>query len=304
MRRWIALLLLCCLLTGCSAAPAEPSAPPETPPAPSEPAPAPAPLTPAQVPEEPPCSLALDMVEREDGVLGDDGTELAQYRIRVPRLTALRGDGTAIETGETEAETRALAAAETFNAQFESWTGQENLQELEKMAREEWAWRQEADMPWSTAFSEELACQAYQTEGMVSVAGDYYSYTGGAHPNTVLMAWNFDLERGDFIAPEQLAEDSGALSQAVYEEILRQIDQWAADNGMEAEDLFWENYREIAADWTSYAVSFDEAGMTVGFSPYELAAYAAGPQVFRMDYGFLEPLLSEEGRALLGLAEE
>ena len=302
MRKWIAVLLLCCLLSGCSTVPAE-LVSPETPPASSEPTPNPAPAAPAEGLEELPCSLVLDMVEREDSVRDDDGTELAQYRFRVPRLTAYRGDGTVIEAAETEAETRVLAAAETFNAQLETWTGQETLQELEDMARAEWAWRQEEDIPWAGAFTEELECQAYQTERMVSVAGSYYSYTGGAHPNTVLMACNFDLERGDFLAPEQLAEDSETFSQAVYEEILCQIDQWAEENGMGVEDLFWDNYREIAADWTSYAVSFDEMGMTVGFSPYELAAYAAGAQVFQLDYDFLEPLLSEEGRALLGLTE-
>lgn len=304
MKRWTILLLILCLLTGCAAAPVE-SASPAEPPASTDPSPTPAPAAPAEIaPEEKPCTLTLDMVERADSVQGEDGTELAEYRLSLPRLTARRGDGTAIETAETEAETRALAAAETFNGQFAAWAGQEPLQELEKMAREEWDFRQEADIPWTAALTEELECQVYQTERLVSVAGTYYSYTGGAHPNTVLTAWNFDLERGDFFAPEQLAEDSEVFSQAVYREILRQIDCWAGENGMEAEDLFWSNYEEIAADWSSYAVSFDETGMTVAFSPYELAAYAAGSQVFRMDYGFLDPLLSDEGRALLGLAEE
>ena len=51
----------------------------------------------------------------------------------------------------------------------------------------------------------------------------------------------------------------------------------------------------------SYAVSFDEKGMTVVFSPYELACYAAGPQVFHLSLDFLEPYLSDYGRALLGI---
>lgn len=299
MKKRSALLLILCLLTGCASAPAELE--------PAQPLPPPASPPPAaveEVQEEPPCSLTLDMVEWEDSVQGDDGTELAQYRFSLPRLTARRSDGTAIETAETEAETRALTAAETFNSQFAVWSNEAPLQELAEMARAEWAWRQEEEIPWAAAFTEEMACQVYQTERLVSVAGTYYSYTGGAHPNTVLTAYNFDLERGDFLTPEQLAEDSEAFSQAVYEEILRQTNQWAAENGMEAGDLFWENYREIAADWSSYAVSFDETGMTVAFSPYELAAYAAGSQIFHMDYDFLAPLLSGEGRALLGLAEE
>lgn len=297
MKKRSILLLILCLLTGCASAPAEPE--PAQPLLPSSPPPAA-----EEIREEPPCSLTLDMVEWEDSVQGEDGTELAQYRFSLPRLTARRGDGTAIETAETEAETRALAAAETFNSQFADWTNEEPLRELAETARAEWEWRRQEDLPWETAFTEEMECQVYQTERLVSVAGTYYSYTGGAHPNTVLTACNFDLESGSFLTPEQLAEDGEAFSQAVCGEILRQIDLWAVENGMEAEALFWDNYQEIAADWSSYAVSFDESGMTVAFSPYELAAYAAGSQIFRMDYGFLEPLLSGEGRAVLGLAEE
>ena len=48
-------------------------------------------------------------------------------------------------------------------------------------------------------------------------------------------------------------------------------------------------------------MSFDEEGMEVIFSPYELAPYAAGPQSFRLSYDWLEPHLSAHGRVLLGL---
>ena len=194
-----------------------------------------------------------------------------------------------------------LAAAETFNAQFAAWTLDEEFQELADLAREERAWRQESDIDWGPAFFTEMTSETYQTDRLVSVAGDYYSYTGGAHPNTVLMAWNFDLETGAFFVPEQLAGDGEAFSKAVSEEIVRQIGETAAEYDLTAAEMFWENYEEIAAGWSSYAVSFDETGMTVGFSPYELAAYAAGPQVFHLSYDLLAPHLGDYGRAVLGL---
>ena len=34
---------------------------------------------------------------------------------------------------------------------------------------------------------------------------------------------------------------------------------------------YWEDYQDIAANWSSYAVSFNEEGVTVAFSPYEIA---------------------------------
>lgn len=289
MKKWSILLLICCLLAGCTAAPAAWEPAESTPPPAAEPAP------------EEPCVCTVEMMDWEDSAVDGDGTSLATCRVHMPVLTARRANGTAIETAGTEAEARALAAAETFNAQFAAWTLDEEFQELADLAREERAWRQESDIDWGPAFFTEMTSETYQTDRLVSVAGDYYSYTGGAHPNTVLMAWNFDLETGAFFVPEQLAGDGEAFSKAVSEEIVRQIGETAAEYDLTAAEMFWENYEEIAAGWSSYAVSFDETGMTVGFSPYELAAYAAGPQVFHLSYDLLAPHLGDYGRAVLGL---
>ena len=70
---------------------------------------------------------------------------------------------------------------------------------------------------------------------------------------------------------------------------------------MQPKEFFWEDYQDTLANWSNYPVSFDEEGMTVGFSPYELACYAAGPQVFQIPYAELRDCLSEQGRALLGV---
>ena len=56
---------------------------------------------------------------------------------------------------------------------------------------------------------------------MISVSGIYYSYTGGAHPNTWLLGWNYDLETGEFFSPEVLSEGT-ELQDAVTSEIIRQ----------------------------------------------------------------------------------
>lgn len=293
MKKRAVLLLICCLLAGCTAAPADREPAENTPPPAAEPAP------------EEPCGYTVETVERECEARDDDSALLATYRAALPVLVPCRSNGVGVtaETAATDAERRALAAAETFNAQFASWKDAEPVSELAETAREDRSWRQEAGIGDFSEYSMELDCRVYQTERLVSVAGDYYSYTGGAHPNTVLMAWNFDLETGEFFAPEQLAEDAEAFSRTVREEIVRQIGRRAEESGLAPEEMFWSNYEEIAAGWSSYAVSFDGTGMTVGFSPYELAAYAAGPQVFYLPCGLLAPCLSDYGRAVLGLAE-
>lgn len=245
-------------------------------------------------------TFAVETEKYEETVRDEDGAELAVCSYELPELRVLREDGTVLETAGTEDQARALAIAGTFNARFDQW--KTNPGTLAKSAREDRAFRNKSGLE-SVVYTDDLSCTVYQTETMISVSGGYSTYTGGAHPNSILMSWNFDLETGEFFEPE-LLDESGELREYVHQVLLGKAREAAAEKGAAAADLYWEDYEDILADWSSYAVSFDGEGMTVGFSPYELAAYAAGPQVFHLTYEQLLPHLGPHGRALLGLEEE
>jgi len=283
-------LALSLLLTACSAAPVTnvQNAPP------------PANLLPL-VSEEP-ITYEVELVTYQDAAQAEDGTPLASYCFQLPHLYPVRADGTAVETAETMAETQALAAAEAFNQHFGAWAAAAEFEELTEEAREDLAWRRSEGMDWQSGYTLELTCQVYQTDRLVSVSGLYYSYIeGAAHPNSWQMGWNYDLEQGDFLEPELLSGDQ-PLREAVTAELLRQAEQPQEDGSIPV-DQYWEDYEEILANWPTAAVAFDELGMTVIFSPYELAAYGFGPQCFQVGYDYLSPYLDQQGRALLGLEE-
>ena len=258
---------------------------------------------PPQVVVEEIISYEVELRENSASVHSEDGVLLVQYDYQVPVLWAVRGDGTRIEEPRTPKEVEALKVTDTFAAEFAEWPGEEHIQGLINAAEAEREFREEFEIPWEDGFSfaEELNCEVYQTEQFISISALYYTYTGGAHPNSVLLSWNFDLTTGDFFAPEALAADSQEFSELVTEEIIRQAQERAAEAGVLPEEFFWENYEEVAANWGSYAVSFDETGMTVGYSPYEMAAYAAGAQVFTLEYDLLRPTLSDHGLSVLQL---
>ena len=249
----------------------------------------------------PPAALAftVEVEEYEETVRDEDGAVLAECSYELPVMRALREDGSALESASTEAQERALSLAERFNARFAQWKA--NPGTLAESAKEDRAFRNESGLT-PVAYTDNLNCAVYQTETLISVSGVYSTYTGGAHPNSILMSWNFDLEAGDFIEPEMLDEGAG-LRDYVHLALARQAREIAAGAGMTPKDLYWEDYADILSDWPSYAVSFDAEGMTVGFSPYELACYAAGPQVFRLTYEELLPYLGQHGKALLGLED-
>ena len=300
MKKIMILLLMIGLLTGCGAtAPAaEVTEPTET-------------TVEEQLVEtvpamEPPAEQRLtyvvDMAVRSDEASTEDEIPLAKYRAVYPVLTVCREDGSIVETAETEQEHAAVEIAASFNEKFEDWAVARGFEEMTSMVEEELAWYQSEEMGWYGGYTVELQCETYQTENLLSVTGVYYAYTGGAHPNTSLLAWNFDLTDGSFFGPELLSERP-EFQQSVSEQLAIMARETAVESGMAPEEFFWEDYETILEDWVNYTVSFDETGMTVAFSPYELACYAAGPQEFRLTYNWLQPHLSEYGCELLGLAE-
>ena len=248
---------------------------------------------------EEPLRYAVETEVREDAECAEDGTLLASCRFELPVMQVLRPDGTRVETAQNDEEAEALAVQETFNRRFEDWDGE--FREVAAAARERWeAQRERPDRPvWIIEYTTELASTVYQTDRIVSVAGEYYSFTGGAHGNTCHLSWNFDLEKGEFFEPALLSEDTD-LDEAVTAELIRQANAPTESGYVPAMD-YWEDYEAVMAGWSSYAVSFDAEGMTVVFSPYELASYAMGPQTFRISYGWLRPHLSGRGLELLGL---
>ena len=284
------------LLAGCGAPSAPPAVSEPTPPPPavSEPAPPPAPEV---------ITYTVTTLTEEDSLHAEDGTHLLTTRYQLPSLSAHREDGSVIEEANTEAEEAALAAVETFNEKFTNWSNEDDFGggDIADIAKESYDWCVQEGLDWYAGYSLDLSCSTYRTERMISVVGLYYSYTGGAHPNTVNLAWNFDLENGTFFTPETLG-DSPEFQLAVTEELIRQCKEQieVAEQEGWGPDIFWPDYETILADWQSYAVSFDGENMIVSFSPYELAACAAGPQIFSIPYSFLEPYLSLQGMELLG----
>lgn len=292
--RVLIVFLMSLILTACSAAPAAKPEQDVPPPETEE----------TVLPEESGETLRYEteMTCMEDALLAEDGTPLLTYAFQIPLLTVCREDGTPVPAeGEalTPEEERALAVTAAFNGRFETWLAEEDVAGRLEIAQEDWRWHREEGLDWHGGYAWELTCGIYRTERVISVSGLYYSYTGGAHPNTNRLCWNFDLEEGVFFEPEILA-DGTELRSVVAAEILRQARIPREDGYIPAEG-YWEDYETLIADWSSYAVSFDETGMTVVFSPYELAPYAAGPQEFHMTYDWLKPYLSARGRVLLGL---
>ena len=289
MKKYCHLILTLCLaaaLAGCGAA-TLPT--PETPEPPA-----------VTDPEEITYEVTTDPYEQT--AEADDGTLLMSVSFRLPHLQAY-ADGVLIETPSTPGQEEALDRVTAFNANFDQW--RESTDTARSIADAK-ALYQDHPEAFSPNYFEEFTYTAYRIGSLISISAEYYSYLGGAHPNTVYFSWNFDLDSGTFLAIPELAADPQAFTLAVADMIEVQAEERFASEpeyeGLSISDAYWDNYREVMEKWGSdYAAFFDKDGLTVIFSAYELASYAAGPQEFHFPYSALDSYWSAGGRTVLGL---
>ena len=269
-------------------------------------------ITTLPTPEDPEPPAAADPEEityevttdpHEETVHAEDGTLLMTVSFQLPHLQAY-ADGTLIETPATPAQEEAMARVNTFNENFNQW--RESGDTAQSMEDAKSLYQSFPDAFSNTSYCEEFTYTAYRTGSLISIAADYYSYLGGAHPNDVYFSWNFDLDSSAFLTIPELATDPQAFTLAVADMIEVQAGERFASEpeyeGLSISDIYWDNYRETIEKWGSdYAASFDADGLTVIFSAYELASYANGPQEFHIPYAALDSYWSDSGRTVLGL---
>lgn len=239
----------------------------------------------------------------EETVTAEDGTLLMTVSFQLPHLQAYT-DGTLIETPATPAQEEAMDRVNAFNGNFSQW--RETADTAQSIADAKALYQDFPDAFNNTSYFEEFTYTAYRTGSLISIAADYYSYLGGAHPNTAYLSWNFDLSDGTFLTIPELATDPQTFTLAVADMIEAQaVEQFASQpeyEGLSISDVYWDNYREVMEKWGSdYAASFDKDGLNIIFSAYELAPYATGPQEFHIPYAALDSYWSDSGRTVLGL---
>jgi hypothetical protein len=140
-------------------------------------------------------------------------------------------------------------------------------------------------------FSAEMSFQIHRNDARaVSIAFDNYTYTGGAHPNTQQFGRTYLKPDGRRVYIAELIGLKGLRELSAYaiKDLMR---QWGSDP-MSDED--WvksgaapQAYNFEAFVWTA------KGDLVVQFSPYQVAAYAAGPQTVtvpeRIVRGWLRP---------------
>ncbi len=223
--------------------------------------------------------------------LEDGGEEYASYSYTFPCMSVSNFED--LLPAEQEVAQRNISA---FNGEMETKMN-DAVAFGESLAEEIRMLLEEENFPW-VGF-DETATSITRAGNIITVRADCYYFGGGAHPDTYTLSYTFDLSVGQFIDPAQIGDDPEIFRQSVAELLVVQ----AEGLGEEYTEGYWDDYASIISQWNDTAVFFDERGMTVFFSPYELGPYAMGPVELFLDYETLRDALGPGGLVHLGVTE-
>jgi hypothetical protein len=116
----------------------------------------------------------------------------------------------------------------------------------------------------------------YQKDDLLSLSVFYYSYTLGAHGNTLQRTYNFNLLNGEEILLSDILKEKKDYVDIINQEIKRQIE-------LNPQKYFseWSVFQSISEEQPFYLI---EDGIVVYFGLYEIAPYASGIRYFKIPY--------------------
>ncbi|HET7289304.1 MAG TPA: DUF3298 domain-containing protein [Thermodesulfobacteriota bacterium] len=167
--------------------------------------------------------------------------------------------------------------------------GKEAASEKKKFAdqAEEFFGSQESAGEWQEDYS--YSIQYYSPE-LISLSGEVFSYTGGAHGNTFYVSSNYWIKEdkalllslADLFAPK--SNYIKALSDFCIRDLRKQQAGWVLNGEL----------KELKAeDLSAFAVS--PGGVTFAFAPYVAGPYVEGPYFVTVGYGELKGALKPDG---------
>ena len=137
---------------------------------------------------------------------------------------------------------------------------------------------------------------ALAKDDLIGIEFTVSSYSAGAaHPNSYTEVVNFDLKNGKSIKLADLFRPGAKYLQTLSTYCIQDLKKQAKDQGADAMlDDDWIK-RGAGAELTNYDNwTITKKGLRITFDPYQVAAYAAGPQSVVVPYSALKEILKPD----------
>ena len=145
------------------------------------------------------------------------------------------------------------------------------------------------------AWSGELSYDVARNDAaMIVVAFTWYTYTGGAHPNSTFETFNFLLPDGARVELAELFTAKGVarISDTSIARLKRDL---TGPDGMSHIDSIKRGAGPNAGNFSAFLLAPKE--LRIAFEAYQVAPYAAGPQEVRIPLAQLRDVMRPDPRA-------
>ncbi|MBL7979184.1 MAG: DUF3298 and DUF4163 domain-containing protein [Bacteroidetes Order II. Incertae sedis bacterium] len=129
----------------------------------------------------------------------------------------------------------------------------------------------------------DVKTEVLQTQPVASISITSYTFTGGAHPNTVTRLLNFNPQ-GQYIDPQSHITNTKKF-QSVLESAFRKAREIPEGQPWKEAGLFDDQLT------LPNEMAFTKEGLKIFYNPYEIMPYAAGPTEFTIPYAQLEGIM-------------
>ena len=118
---------------------------------------------------------------------------------------------------------------------------------------------------------------------------------GAAHPNSSTTVLNYDVKNGKKLALADLFNARTNYLNAISTYCIRELkDRSKKDKDSMLDDEMMKSGASARADnYKAWAIT--KKGLWITFDPYQVAAYAAGPQYVLVPYSALKDLIKPDG---------
>jgi hypothetical protein len=137
---------------------------------------------------------------------------------------------------------------------------------------------------------------ALAKDDLISIAFTISSYSAGAaHPNSYTEVVNFDLKNGKLLRLADLFVPGSKYLQAISAYCIQELKKQANEQGMSDDDWIKKGAGPNPANYKNWTIT--KKGLEITFDPYQVAAYAAGPQQVTVPYSTLKEIIKPDGPA-------
>lgn len=139
---------------------------------------------------------------------------------------------------------------------------------------------QDTTADWVATVNSEVV---YSSTEVITVAVDSYTFTGGAHGNSIITLLNFNPETGELYKNESLFKINEEFKSLVKGYLSDEVNAKIIDDG---ENYFFGEDFKLPEN-----IGFNDEGVIFLYNTYEIAAYAQGITEFTIPYSIIASYL-------------